>query len=839
MEYQKVKSAAKKVTTKSTDLSKLILDTMKTISDIVGCTLGPGGNPVLIERYEHGLGSSLTKDGVTVFRSLGFEDSSAHCIMETARDSAVRTASEAGDGPQPLWSKILTPTGFIEMRDAKVGMDICGTDGTIQKIIGVYPKGRKEIVEVELEQGQMVECCEDHLWKVTTNYGVTKIVTTKEMMEDFKTTQYFIPKTTIEFKENNELLPNPYEYGLLIGTGKCTEIPNEYLYNSLQNRMSLLKGIINSGGHVNENGLFEFSTENEQLAFDFDELCKSLGKDIYVLVFGTIFDYTSWCFTEQKRHEYGSKVYDIKRTGRFTEMQCIKVSNPDSLYITNGFVVTHNTTTATILSEAVVRLTLGFCLNNPKFSPQKVVRRLENVFKSIIEPTIKQLSIHIDSTTKEGQDTLSSVAKVSANGDTELASAVMKCFELVGDEGNVTITEISGPSRYEVERIEGFSVPIGYEESCAKFYPKFINDPATQRTVMDNPVFILYHGNITEIQTVLNLLSKVGQEWQKHLESPEETEWGDKHNVVLVAIGFSDTVLGNLAINFASPDTINVFPLAVPKSPIHNGQLHFLEDLSAVTGATLFDPLNNPLDMGELEDLGPGIKEFHASRYRSMLIGHADEELLLERVNDLKILSSNPESELDQKLIEERIGKLTGGIAKLKVIGASNGELKEKRDRAEDAVCAVRGAIKHGCLPGGGWTLIKLCSLLPKDDIVVNQVLIPALMEPVKRLLLNCGIDDIEGIQILNPIFEGVLAGKQIVYDAMEKKHVDAIKDGILDSTPAVLEAIRNSLSCGSNLGTLGGIIVFGRDNELEKKEALATSDFLRNANVNPADERA
>ncbi len=107
--YRKVKSVAKVVLPKSKKLETVVLQTMRKISDIVGRTLGPGGNPVLIERQEFGVPSLITKDGVTVFRSLGEDDPVAHAVMEAARDASVRTATEAGDGPQPLWSKVLTP----------------------------------------------------------------------------------------------------------------------------------------------------------------------------------------------------------------------------------------------------------------------------------------------------------------------------------------------------------------------------------------------------------------------------------------------------------------------------------------------------------------------------------------------------------------------------------------------------------------------------------------------------------------------------------------------------------------------------------------------------------
>ena len=586
MQYQKVKSVAKIVQTKGPSLEKTIADTMRTISDIVGGTLGPGGQPVLIERQEFNLPAMVTKDGVTVFRALGFNDPAAHVIMEAARDASVRTANEAGDG----------------------------------------------------------------------------------------------------------------------------------------------------------------------------------------------------------------------------------------------------TTTATILAEAIVRKTKQFCRENPKVSPQRVCRRLEGIFKTLIEPSIENKALKCDFSKRLGRKRLKAVATISANGDGPLADAVMECFDLVGDEGNVTILEVSGPSSYEVEQIDGYSIPIGYEDSCARYYPKFINDPATQRCFFENPAFIVYHGRVTDIQTCVMLMETIGAAWQ----SPESFN----HNVVLVATGFSESVLGQLALNFAEQGTINVFPLLAPQSPINNGQLEFLEDICAVTGAKLLDPLNNQMELATLDDVGVGCRQFECHRFRSTIIGRSEELLLLERVDLLRKRLENPESQLEKRLIEERIGKLTGGIAKLKVIGASNGELREKRDRAEDAVCAVRGAIKHGCLPGGCWTLLSLCDELEAlGDPIVDGVLIPALEEPFWVLLKNAGLPKEEASSVYDHLHCNL--SKPMVYDALEGQYVEPLEAGILDSVPAVLEAIRSSLSIATLLGTLSGTIVFARDGALERQEASDTANFLRSANeASEADQR-
>lgn len=592
MQYAKAKSVSKEILGRGTSLKSLILKTMKTCSDVVGATLGPGGMSVVIERQEERLPPLITKDGVTVFRNLGFEDSAAHVLMEAARDASVRTAAEAGDG----------------------------------------------------------------------------------------------------------------------------------------------------------------------------------------------------------------------------------------------------TTSATILAEALVRHTTAFCDSNPKVSPQRVVRTLEKGFRTVVEPWIRDNSVKVNLGSQVGRSYLHAVAKVSANGDVPLADAVLQCFDLTGDEGNVTIVEASGPSGYEVERIEGYPVFKGYEDCCGKFYQEFINDPGRQMVSLDRPNYVLYHGRLNDIYSCLPIFEKIDQAAQAGQLSP---------NVVLVATGFSEVVLAHLATNFRVSNTINVYPLVAPLSAMQSGQHDFLLDLAALSGARIFDPLNAPLDNAELEQLGT-TQAFEAGRFRSTVLGYREELLVLERVDDLKKQLAGDISELDRSLIQERIGKISGGIAKLKVVGSSAGEVREKRDRAEDAICAVRGALKHGVLPAGGWALLKLTETLDAVEPgylhfsetevqIFQEVLGASLMAPVSRLFGNAGYTEEE----TDSIVAKILSGDREVYDVLDGRMVNAFEDGLLDSTPAVLEAIRNSVSIASLLGTCGGLVVFKRDLAVERQEARDTAEFLRAANVNEADERA
>ncbi len=488
------------------------------------------------------------------------------------------------------------------------------------------------------------------------------------------------------------------------------------------------------------------------------------------------------------------------------------------------------TTTATVLMSAIVRYTNKFCKDNPKVSSQKVVRRLEQVFKEKIEPKIKHWSITPD------HQMLTDVARISANGDNELAEYIMKCFDYAGDDGNISIVEQSGPSGYSVEELKGFPIAVGYEESCGKFGSLFLNDAARNRCFLEKPIFVLYYGSITEPGTIEMLMETIGDAW----EYPQNHGLKDRfnHNVILVATGFSELVLGNLGVNFKHPKTINVFPMVTPKFPTENGQLQFLYDLASVVGATVFDPISNPLEKATLKDLkyGDGVESFESGRYRSTIIGIADDELVIARAEEVKNSLEQSESKYDTSMIQDRLAKLTSGIAKLIVSGSSSGELREKRDRAEDATFAVRGAKKHGCLPGGCWALVNLAKELKgkywftkSTDPIVDQVLIPALLEPLRKLLSNCGLHSSEVKNVYkNMGSPNQEFGAYRVYDAMEGKYVDALQGGILDSTPAVLEAIRSSISAATLLGTLGGICVFLRDAELERNEAVGVNDFMR-----------
>lgn len=490
------------------------------------------------------------------------------------------------------------------------------------------------------------------------------------------------------------------------------------------------------------------------------------------------------------------------------------------------------TTTATVLSYHLVSNLFEFCEKNPKYSPQKAVRKISAVVKDKLIPYIKERAIPIG---EENKELLKMVAKISANGDEELADAVIQCFEEVGygEGSHVTIRQVSGNPKYEVERIDGFPIPKGLEESSGKLHIAFINDQPNQRCYLEKPLFLLYDGILSDLITVAPLLDSIGQ---KYVEGN-----ADFKNIVIWAHGFSENVLTTLAFNFSNPSTINILPMATPMFQFLNSQTHFLYDLAAFTGAKVFG-LKDQISTATLENLGVGMESFEAYRFRSTVIGNPEPVNVEVRADELTKQMQNAESQADKIWLQERIGKITNGIAKLTIYGGSNGELREKHDRAEDAVLSVRSSIVHGALPGGCRITIDMALKLAQeleDGDPAKEVLMPSLLALPNTLLGNAGYnaDEIENI------LATLIRDPELVYDIENEQFGRARELGLFDATKAVQESLTNSVSIASVLGTIGAIVCSPRDDVFERSEAKLDSEYTRavenpNQFVNEAEER-
>jgi len=491
------------------------------------------------------------------------------------------------------------------------------------------------------------------------------------------------------------------------------------------------------------------------------------------------------------------------------------------------------TTTTAVLAHSIVDNLFEFCAKNPKSSPQKITRRITKIVKDLLVPFIQSQSVSI---TEVNQEILKMVATISANGDKEMAQAVIDAFEAVGfgESSHVTIRELSGPPGFNVERIDGFPIPIGLEESMGKIHTAFINDQANQRCYFENPAYILYDGQLNDLNAIVPLLNAIDEKFKAN-ES-------DVKNVVIFAHHFSDNVLTTLAFNFANPGTLNILPMRTPMAQFLNSQTHFLQDLAAFTGAAVFG-LQKQVQDATPADLGSNMESFEAYRFRSTVVGDPDPINVEVRAEELKTMLKSPEGQAEMVFLQERLGKITNGIAKLTIFGGSHGSLKEMHDRCEDAICAVRAAIVHGALPGGGRLAIdmalKLSEELPTGD-PAREVLLPSLLSLPTRLLTNAGHTTEE----IKEVLEKLISTPGVVYDIENQVYGSALELGLFDATKAVQEALVNAASIANVLGTLSCIVAHPRDDIFERHEAQLDNEFIRsseraNEYVNEANTRA
>jgi chaperonin GroEL (HSP60 family) len=344
-----------------------------------------------------------------------------------------------------------------------------------------------------------------------------------------------------------------------------------------------------------------------------------------------------------------------------------------------------------------------------------------------------------------------------------------------------------------------------------------VNDQANQRCYLENPLFIIYDGVLNDFSTVEALVGEIGRQWQN-----AEAE---KKNVVIFANGFSDSVINILAYNFPNPNTINVVPMVTPKAGFINAQTHILHDLSAFTGAKVFG-LKDKISEAKIIDLGQGMEYFEAYRFRSTIVGSPEELNVQVRVEALKNQRKAPESVAEGMWLDERIGKLTNGIVKLTIFGGSNGELKEAHDRCEDAICAARNAIANGVLEGGCRVTIDLAMEILRTDYPdhVKDVLFPALMAPIQKLLENAGYSDEE----IDDKIKALIDNPSMVYDVEKQEFGNAEELGLFDSVGAVEESLKNAVSIATVMGCLGGMVVYPRDSQMEREEAGQDAEFRR-----------
>lgn len=465
------------------------------------------------------------------------------------------------------------------------------------------------------------------------------------------------------------------------------------------------------------------------------------------------------------------------------------------------------TTTAIVLAEALVREGKKFVAANPKSNPQRTMRELQSCYKDVIVPFLASVSRKV-----ENDEDLRRVALISSNGDEEIASAVVEAVVAAGEDGTVLIQEDQGGGM-RVETIDGYIVTTGLKDIGA-IGTAFVNDRAGQQVRMDAGLIVLFDGTLNDLVLPAAI--------QTACESSDEF-FGKP--IVVFAHDFSDPVIEKFLKSTRAG--VTVLPVKTPKSTLSGSRTMFLHDMAAYSGATVMDPATAP---GFNSDNLGHFTSCRANYYETYIQSDINSDLVEARVEELKAILEASSSPHDEAHLRSHIGKLTGGIATVWVGGMSDAEIRERRDRVQDAVEAVRSAVAEGLVPGGCSTHLSLVKLINDHPKYKPSwiVLSSALSQPIARLLSNCGEEDqlthisSEIIKSIDPI--SGLASK--TFDADMHEMVDAFESGLVEPARVHKIAIGNALSVASVLMTIGGIVVSPRDYNLETQLEVSRSSF-------------
>ena len=464
------------------------------------------------------------------------------------------------------------------------------------------------------------------------------------------------------------------------------------------------------------------------------------------------------------------------------------------------------TTTAIVLADAIVKNGSTFMMSNSRYNPQRFIRELQDCYSKVVIPYLKQTALPVSS-----DEDLKRVALISANGDEDVASVVVKAFLAAGEDGHILIQEDQGGGM-RVETVDGYIATSGLRDLGA-IGNAFINDKANQQVSMDSGLVVLFDGTLNDLVLPAAI--------QNAFES-DEAYFGKP--ILVVAHGFADPVIEKFLKT--SKGGVTVLPVKIPKSTLANSKTMALQDLAAYTGATLMDPSSAASFGGE--NFG-GFTTAKVNTYETFIQCESDSDLIDGRVSELKAIMAAAHSEHDKAHLRAAIAKLTGGISTVWVGGMTDAEVRERRDRVQDAVEAVRSAVAEGIVAGGGATHLamvkKIEEELDKGAPLSWSVMAKALRSPTEILLSNCGEHD-RLQEILSSVPRSLDKNSRptLVFDADTHEMVDPYKSGIIEPAKVHRVAIGNAISVASLMVTLGGIVVSPRDYNLETQMELSKS---------------
>jgi len=446
------------------------------------------------------------------------------------------------------------------------------------------------------------------------------------------------------------------------------------------------------------------------------------------------------------------------------------------------------TTTATVLAQIIVHEGLKNVAAGA--NPMLIKQGIEKGVDAIVE-SLKKMSVSVDQ-----KDQIAQVATISAQ-DSEIGNLIAEVMEKVGKDGVITVEE-SKSLHFETEYVEGMEFDRGY------ISPYFVTDSAAMQSEIKDPYILIYDKKISAAQDIIPLLEKLVQRGKREL--------------VIIAEDVDGEALATLVLNKLR-GMLNV--LAIKAPGFGDRRKAMLEDIAILTGGTVItEEMGRKLEGASVEDLGRAGKVVSTKDDTTIIDGAGDDTSIASRCDVIRAEIANSTSDYDKEKLNERLAKLAGGVAVIRVGAATETELKEKKHRVEDALSATRAAVEEGIVPGGGVALLRSISALDAvkmdnhDAQVGVNILKRALEEPIRRIVGNAGQDGGVVVREVRSMKDKKFYG----YDVMTGEYVDMIKAGIIDPVKVTRGALQNAASIASMILTTEALIT----DIPEKKDAPA-----------------
>jgi chaperonin GroEL len=433
------------------------------------------------------------------------------------------------------------------------------------------------------------------------------------------------------------------------------------------------------------------------------------------------------------------------------------------------------TTTATVLAQAIVNE--GFRNVTAGANPLLLKRGIERGVQAVVD-NLKSISTPVADQTKIAQ-----VAAISA-ADEEIGRLIAEVMDKVGKDGVITVEE-SKTLKFETEYVEGMQFDRGY------ISPYFISDPQRMEAELDEPYILITDKKISAISDILPALERFLQV---------------SKNLVIIAEDVDGEALATLVVNKLR-GTLNV--LAVKAPGFGDRRKAMLEDIATLTGGKVIsEEVGRKLDSATVQDLGRARRVSANKDETTIVEGRGSEEAIKGRIQQIRTQINDTTSDFDREKLQERLAKLAGGVAVIKVGAATEVELKEKKHRVEDALSATRAAVEEGIVPGGGTAFIHSLSALDPvlgelegDQRTGAQMLRRALEEPLRRICANAGA---EGSVVVEEVKrQGTGKG----YDAARGEYADMVERGIIDPLKVTRSALENAASIATMILTTETLI--------------------------------